>query len=790
MNKFSNANEPEENEEEINLREILDKYIHRWKWFAISIFTFLFIGVFVYLNLDRKYSITSSVLLREDKAGGSASSNSPLGSLQELGLLSSTNNIDNEVAVFSSPNLMRQVVLTLEIQTTYFEKGIFRDTEVYNKCPYYARLENIKADELNGNIEMDIVPNGKDGISIKGVYKVLKEEYEFDTELNKLPGFIDMPQNLGKLYITYRPNATEEKKKEKYKIYIQNAQRVAYSLAKDIKVSPTTKTSSVLNLGLNVLDVSKGIDILNVLTKTYNSNNVEDNNEIAINTSRFVDARLTDIAKELGDVESQVVAFKEEQKITDVGTEAKIYLEQTSSIQEKRTSLETQLKTIEMVENFITNRENYYKVIPSLSITDPGLAEMIMAYNTLLLSYERLDKSTSADNPSRIRAQAELDNTRNNILISVANVKKAMLLSKQEIDKQIGQLSARVYSVPTQEKGLLEIMRQQQVKQALYLYLMQVKEETNVTMASTSNKAKVITDPIIPEYPISPNRNIILLASLLLGLVIPVGIIYIKDLLEVSITSREELEKRAKPSVIGEIIKKDEPQTLVVKQNKVSPIVELFRALRNNLQFILDSPDKKVVLVTSTIPGEGKTFVSINLAASFSITDKKVLLIGMDIRNPKLPEDMNFKKGVGLTSYLSGSEPNWKDLLIKIDEYPRLDILQAGAIPPNPNELLMKPSLRKLMSEARQEYDMIVIDSAPVGVISDTLLLADISDVTVYVTREHATPKNAVSYINDLYQNNKLPNIYLVLNGVNLAKSKGRYGYGKTYGYGANHHKN
>jgi capsular exopolysaccharide synthesis family protein len=787
MNKFSidNVNNTE-NTEEIDLREIIFKYLRYWRWFVLSVIIFLMLGSIVYLRMDREFSISTSVLLKENQGSGPQKS-SPLGSLEELGLLSTTNNIDNEIAVFSSPNLMKQIVLALELQTTYFESGIFRDTEIYKNCPYYVKLEDIKPDDLKGYIELSINNLGEEGIAIEGKYIIKKEEVSIEGKLDKLPGFINLPSELGRLYITQRAEANNEKLDETYYVQIDNAQRVAYDLAKQIQVDPTTKKSSVLAISLDVLNVSKGIDILNEVVKTYNRNNVQENNEMAINTSNFINERLDSISIELSGIEDKVVNFKKEQGITDLSTEAKVFVEQTATVEQKRIETETQLKTVELIENFIHKPNNDYKLIPTLGITDIGLAEVITQYNESLLAYQRLERSASENNPSRERALAELMSTRQSIQAAINNVKNALRISKSESEKQANQISSRIKSVPTQERGLLEVTRQQQIKQALYLYLMQVREETSITMASTSDKAKVITDPIVPDYPVSPKKNVIFLIAFLIGIIVPIVVIYVKDLLQLNITGREELEKLSNITVIGEIMKKEDGGTIVVRDNRTTPIVELFRTLRNNVKFVLDEPDKKIILVTSTVPGEGKTFVSINLAASFALSEKKILLIGMDIRNPRLAADMNFAKSTGLTSYLSGSVQDWKTMLHQVDNFPNLDILQAGAIPPNPNELLMKPLLKKLIDEARALYDIIVIDSAPIGVVSDTFLVSSFANTTVYVTRENVTPKNAIAFVNEVHRDNKLPNMYLVINGVEMTKNKGRhgrYGYGYTYGYG------
>ncbi len=775
-----------EAKDEINLRVLVFKYLQYWRWFLISVILSCIVGVLFYCISDQRYEVSVSILLKEDKPGATGSGRGALGGLESLGLLSTTSNIDNEIAILSSPNLMRQVVYSLELYTSYFEDGFFRNNEVYTDCPYYVSIDSVSPKNIKGRVEITLKKVAQ-GVEVEGKYIYKKNKINIESSVIQLPGYVDLPSGLGRLSIFFRQGVSEEKLSDRYHVHIKNPQKEAYALTEALSISSTTKRSSVLSLDINSLNANKGASILKEMVKTYNTNNIDDNNEVALNTSLFVDERLKGISAELSNIEDDVVDYKEKQSITDLGAEARLYVENASSLNQKQNELGTQLKTVELVEDFILQDKNNYKLIPNLGISDPGLVGVISNYNSLLLSYHKLERSVSEDNPSFNRALDDLTNTRSSILAALSNIKKSLNISIQEAEKQSAKIATRVNSVPSQERGLLEIMRQQQIKQSLYLYLMKVKEETNVSMASYSDKAKIIIDPIIPEQPVSPKRSLIFFCFFLIGIFIPVIIIYMRDKMQVNIADRQELERLSEVSVIGEIMAKGSKEDiLVIKANRTSPIIELFRTLRNNMQFILGSSERKVMLVTSTIPGEGKTFISINLAASFALLDKKVLLIGLDIRNPKLSEDMTFRKGLGVTSYLSGATADWKSLLVSMDGFPTLDILQAGVIPPNPNELLMKPAMKQLFDEAKKHYDLIIIDSAPIGVVSDTFLMAPYADTTVYVTRENVTPKQAVSFINEIYRDKKLPNIYLVMNGVELAKNKGRYGYGYTYGYGVN----
>jgi tyrosine-protein kinase Etk/Wzc len=774
----------DEQEDGIDIREILLYYLRYWKWFVASILVFLFLGGLVYLSWTRSYEVSTSVLIKEE--GSKASASSAISNLEDLGLLSTTNNVDNEIAVFSSPNLIRQTIDTLGLFTTYFEKGLFRQTEVYKQCPYTVELDGISPHRLKGDAKIVISQTSKGFVYVSGVYQIKKKKYDFPSGEYKLPCAIKIPSEKGRIIIDLRPvdeNNPLESLESDYIVNIANTQAEVENITSQISVESTSKTSSVLDIILRSGNAYKSVDILRKIVEIYNSNNVEESNVIAYNTSRFVNDRLLDISTELKSIENKVVSFKKEQGITDVGAETKVFLEQNADIEKKRVEAETQLKLVQLIEDYINKNENHNKLIPNLGISDEGLASIIGEYNNMLLSYGRIERSSSEDNPVRARALASLKNMRQNIQSAVLNVKKAMNINKRDLADQANLLTSRKGSIPQQEYGLTEILRQQQVIQAIYIFLMQTREQSNITLAATSDKAKVITDPIIPPTPVSPKRNLILIAFFLIGLIVPVLVIYIRDLFKVNISSREELERLATPNVIGEIARSEEGEIMVVRRNSTSPIVELFRSLRNNLQFILSEPGKKVILVTSTIPNEGKTFAAINLAASFALSDKKVLLIGMDIRNPQLAVDMNFTKGKGLTSFLTGDE-KWGNLLSHIPEYPNLDILQAGVIPPNPNELLMKPILFELFKELRVEYDIVVIDSAPLGVVSDTLLIAKHADATVYVTRENVTPKAVVDFINSIYRDKRLPNPYLVINDVNTIDNKNKYGYKYKYGYG------
>lgn len=774
----------QEDSQEISIVEIIHDYIRHWKWFVLSVILCLVIGVVFVLTTQRQYKSNIAVLLNEDKSKTSGASAGGL-SLDELGLLSTTNNIDNEIAILTSHDLMRGVVDSLNLVTSYYTRENFRLKELYDDSPYYVTFTYKKYD-FPGVIDFDIIKK-EDGFTLQGKYKKLEDrEIDINEQIKEFPVSIVFPDSLGTVVITRTDKPIIEN--QNYNIIITNPILVATDLCSDLTVGQTTKNSSALNLNLTVNNTSKGAAILRELVRQYNVQNVNVNNQIAYNTAIFINERLKEIAVELSDVERDVVDYKQQQKIADLASEAQMSIHQSGQNRERLMDIETQLNVINMVESFVSDPSNELKIIPNLGVSDPALSQIINEYNVKVLNSEALLKNTGEENPMRIRVIDEIKNMRNSITGSLKNVRQAYNISKQDLQRLSGSTMSRIQSIPQQERGLLERVRQQQVKESLFLFLMQKREETNISIASISDKARIIASPQIKLIPIAPKTSIILLAALILGVIIPVVIIYVIGLLKTKISGRSELEKLSQVSVVGQINVSKENEAMVVKSHPNGVTAELFRSLRNNLNFIMKNHSHQLILITSTLSGEGKTFVSVNLALTYALSGKKVLLIGGDVRKPKVKLYLNLKKSSkGLSDYLAedDNDSDWRDYCVKSDFSTNMDIMISGIIPPNPNELLMSPKLKTLLAEAKTEYDIVIVDTAPVGMVSDTYLFDEHVDVTLYVVRESVTPKNAISFINAQKEENRLHNLYLVLNGSSLDKYSGyKYGYAKGYGYG------
>lgn len=766
--ELNNKNRKTQNES--STIDILLEYVKYWKWFVLSVVICMIIGGLIVLTTQKQYDPSLSILINEDK--GATSSEIDLNS---FGVSTTTNNLENEIAILSSPDLMRVVVDSLNLQVSYFTKNIFKEHDIHLNTPYnvYILGDNASFSHIEFYIQKinssyKILGEYLDHKNTKGVIEQTITSFPYQLKLN----------NKIQLYI--EQTGLEFKNNQRYYTRISDIDQVVSSLCSNLTLNTTSKNSSVIKVSLISNNIEKGSLILTELIKQYNAMNVNSNNEMAYKTAIFINDRLNEISTELDNAEEDVVDFKQQNRITDLGSEAQLFMQQTSLNEQKLLDIETQMNILSMVDQFTNNPANKLKVIPNLGITDMSLSSLITEYNTHLLKSNNILNETGNENPTRLRIEEEISNMRANISSSLNNVKNAYSVSRKNIESQIRATQSRIISVPKQERGLIEKVRQQTIKENLFLFLMQKREENNLKIASTADKARIIISPQENIMPITPKKRIIALCSLILGILIPIIILYISQLLKTKISSRTELEKLTPTNILGEICKNETKEQIVVKDGQNNTVTEMFRFLRNNLNYKLNHKNNKIVLVTSTTSGEGKTFISANLAISFAISGKKVLLLGADIRNPKLGNYLNLKTKKGLTDYLV-SNNEWSSYCHKSSFNSNLDIMLSGTIPPNPNELLLSGKLREFLIQAKKEYDFVIVDTAPIGLVSDTFLLEDYADITLYVVREGVTPKSSTNFLNMQQEEGKLKNLYIIYNGVSLNKNYA-YGYGKNYG--------
>ena len=574
--------------------------------------------------------------------------------------------------------------------------------------------------------------------------------------------------------------------------------RVGKDYCKNLSIAPTSKTTSVAVISLKNSSLQRGQDFINQLLEMYNRNTNNDKNEIAQKTAEFIDERIGIISKELGSTEANLESFKRDAGITDLTSEAQIALAGNAEYEKKSVENRTQISLVNDLRKYL--RGNEYEVLPSnVGLQDAALIGAIERYNEMLIERKRLLRTSTENNPTIVNLDTSIRAMKANVQATLEGTLQGLMITKESLDREASRYSRRISNAPGQERAYVSIARQQEIKAGLYLMLLQKREENAIALAATANNAKIIDEAIADDIPVSPKRSMIYLIALMLGVGIPVGIIYLIELTKFKIEGRADVEKLTSVPVVGDIPltdeKNDKNGSIAVFENKNNLMSETFRNIRTNLQFMLDN-DQKVILVTSTVSGEGKSFVSSNLAISLSLLGKKVVIVGLDIRKPGLNKVFQLSnKERGITQYLSNPETDLMELVQPSDVNKNLFILPGGTVPPNPTELLARNGLDRAIETLKKNFDYVILDTAPIGMVTDTLLIGRVADLSVYVCRADYTHKAEYTLINELSFEKKLPNLCTVINGVDLKKRKygyyygygkygKHYGYGKRYGYG------
>lgn len=800
--KETDFNEVQESKEEnIDVKELLFKYLIHWPWFVGAVVACL-IAAWVYLYTSTPvYNISATVLIKDDKKGGSAGMLSGLESLGLDGMVSSSQNIDNEIEVLRSKTIVKEVVEDLGLYISYTDEDEFPSRNMYKTSPVQVSLTPQEADLLEEPmiVEMTLQPQGSMDVTVK------IDDDEYQKHFEKLPAIF--PTDKGTLAFFLTPDSissskrileettASEKTTRNITATINKPLAVAKWCCKNMTIEPTSKTTSVAVISLKNSNVQRGKDFINKLLEMYNINTNNDKNEVAQKTAEFINERISIISKELGSTEKDLESFKRGAGITDLTSDAQIALTGSAEYEKKRVENQTQINLLQDLQKYMQNEG--YEVLPSnIGLQDLNLAAAINRYNEVLVERKRLLRTSTENNPTIINLDTSISAMKENVQVSLDRVLRGLFITKADLDREANRYSRRISEAPGQEREFVSIARQQEIKAGLYLMLLQKREENAITLAATANNAKIIDDAIADDTPVSPKRKMIYLIALVLGIGIPVGIIYLLELTKFKIEGRSDVEKLTSVPIIGDIPLTDEKQgAIAVFENQNNLMSETFRNIRTNLQFMLEN-DKKVILVTSTVSGEGKSFISANLAISLSLLGKKVVIVGLDIRKPGLNKVFNIpRKEVGITQYLANPEKNLMDLVQLSDVSKNLYILPGGTVPPNPTELLARDGLDKAIETLKKNFDYMILDTAPVGMVTDTLLIGRVADLSVYVCRADYTHKNEYTLINELAENNKLPSLCTVINGLDLKRRKygyyygyGKYGkyygYGKRYGYG------
>ena len=792
MEENRNNVTPQQPEEEVNIQELLFRYLIHWPWFVASV-VFCVVCAFAYLKVATPvYNVSATVLIKDEDKGGGATMASELEKMGLGGMMNTKSNVDNEVEVLKSKSLALEVVEQINLYVTYQNEDGWISKEMYRTSPVLVSLTPQEADQLPKpmKVKMNLLDPGKMDVEIE------VGEKKYQKHLDKLPAVF--PTDEGTVAFLANSDTLVGKWGEVQHVTatIGKPMSVAKGYSTALSIAPTSKTTSVVNISLKNSSTQRGKDFINKLIEVYNINTNNDKNEVAQKTAEFINERIAIISKELGSTEQDLENFKRSAGITDLKSEAEIALTGNAEYEKRRVENQTQISLVKDLQRYLQGNE--YEVLPSnVGLQDAALAAAIAKYNEMLMERNRLLRTSTENNPTIINLTSSIHAMRANVVASMDATLKGLQITKADLQREAKRFSQRISDAPTQERQFVSIARQQEIKAGLYLMLLQKREENAITLAATANNAKIIDAAIPDEAPVAPKKMLILMLALVMGAGIPVGVIYLISLTQVTIEGRADVEKLTTLPVIGDIPVADDLKgsSIAVFENQNNLMSETFRGIRTNLQFLLEV-GQKVIMVTSTVSGEGKSFVSANTAISLSLLGKKVVIVGLDIRKPGLNKVFNLStKEQGITQFLTDPKRNIMDLVQQSDINANLFILPGGAVPPNPTELLARKGLETAIEQLKQYFDYIVLDTAPVGMVTDTQLISRVADLTVYVCRADYTRKSEFALVNELASTNKLPRISIAINGLDLKKKKygyyygyGKYGkyygYGKRYGYG------
>ncbi|HBX63591.1 MAG TPA: tyrosine protein kinase [Flavobacteriaceae bacterium] len=780
MNQINNSQKNnisfEDEEENINLRQILEQYLYYWKWFVLGLLVAI-IGALFYLKYTQKlYQVSAKILLNEKESAAGE-----LAGLADAATIfgsSSNAEVGDQIEILKSRRLISKVVEKNNLNIRYFSVGRIAEIETTVKDSPIKILFLNEADKLNDELyeELNVKIESTTKFSLTNNNTKETKSYSFGQKIKS---------SFGDIVISPNKNISKSIDSE-YLIKLNSLDYTVNLYQSKIQIEPNSdKNSKIINFNLvgSIPEISK--QFIDDLIKQYNLDLVSDNNKLTEATSKFIDSRLAIVTGDLKGVDKNLERYKQRNDITDVTSEANIFLQNASDNEKKLLESTNQLQLVDYMNSALSSNKS--DLLPTnIGLQDQTIASQIASYNELVLTKDDMLKSVTNEHPNVVKLQEQIIDIKRNLKNSLRLYRNNTQTTLSSIQTKQNQIRSRIEKVPSQERGFRDISRQQQIVEALYLFLLQKREENEIKAAATPENIKVIDFAYDSKIPVSPKKNIVLLGAIILGIIVPFAFIYIYKLLNNNVNSKEDVEDAVGAPIAGQVPKSE---ISIIEPNDSSSVAEAFRILRTNMNFLLrNSTEPQSIYITSTIKGEGKTFISTNLAQILTMSGKSVLLIGADIRSSKVLDYLGitdqYRHKYGVTEYLISNDINISDIIIKNPADYKFDVIYSGQVAPNPSELLMNGRFDDIVKYGKANYDYVLIDTAPVSLVTDTLLISDSADITMYVVRANYLDKRMLAIPKELYQDNRLKNMAMVVNDVDFTK-----GYGYGYGYGENHNK-
>jgi tyrosine-protein kinase Etk/Wzc len=755
-------------------RDIIMRYIWYLPWVVISVSLALVIAYVKLRYSPTIYGVAGKLLVSTQTPYGSGGGDK----FDDIFMMQHVDKINDEIEIIKSRNMASRVINSLGLQKQVYNKGKIRSTVIHSSnVPFNFDIISI-ADSVAGfNVLITFTGNNQFTINEQ-------PQKHFFNEKIVLPS------------VTFRVNSNGNFKafaSSDFIISWSPMENLSSGLSSGITVGRVNDYTNVLSLSFSSENPHLGIDVVNQYMKEYQQSSLEDKKEIAAKTLAFIDDQLQAVVQDLGAVERNLQKYREKNKVFNPEMQTQLFLNESSESNKEQTQLDVKLKVTDYLINYLNDKKNAFNLIPvTLGIEEPALLQQVTEFNKLQLERETTLKNTAPNNPRILGLETTIEKLRVDMIETLRSVRQTLTFAIENLNGKARETNRIINSIPSKEKQLLEVTRQQSILQELYQYLLQKKLETAIASASTISNIKVIEPALASGIPISPNRKGVYILAIILGIGIPIGIVFLREYFNDKIKSKADIQQLTDTPILGEIGHADESSALVVTRNNRKLVAEQFRIVRSNLQYILPKVDKPVVLVTSSFSGEGKSFVSTNIGSVLALSGKRTVILEFDIRKPKIMKGLGLSERKGITNYLVGSV-RLQEVIHPVSDVENLFVLPCGPVPPNPAEMLLNEKVQQLFAELKSQFDAVIIDTAPIGLVSDAITLGQYADATIYIVRHGYTMKKQMTLIDDLYKNNKLPHLSIIINDINARGGYGGYygyggygGYGYGYGYGVN----